>query len=113
MLGVVIKLERTRSGHYCVDLDGNVDEANIAEAFADVTLNAEDEKTWKKGLKKLHEQFAHTSEQNLNKLLVSSGRWKVGMLKVLENIEDTCTVKVCKLAMRNSHKPVVAIPRAT
>ena len=112
MAGVVIKLGKTKSGHYCVDLYGT--EEDMGEVFAAVVLDKGDKGTWMKALKKLHEQYVHPPNEKLKKLLMTAGRWEDGMMTVLEKVEKKCEAKICKLGGKGrNHKPVVAFPRAT
>ena len=99
--GVKMKLERTRSGHYAINLDG-------MDADCLVSLTLDEEENWEAALLKLHNQFAHSGR--LRKLIETAGRWKPGMEKVLEKIQKEYTATVCRAKCT---RPVVAFPRAT
>ena len=105
MAGSKIKLERTKTGHYCIDLDGQ-------ESFCLATYTLDKEEEWRKALKKLHQQFAHPPYERLQKLIESAGKWKPGMEEVLRQVEKQCTLVRCRMPVRMA-RPVVAFSRAT
>ena len=105
MAGRKIKLERTKTGHYCIDLDGQ-------ESFCLATYTLDKEEEWQKALKKLHQQFAHPPHERLQKLIESAGKWKPGMEEVLRKVEKQCTLVRCRMPVRMT-RPVVAFSRAT
>ena len=106
MAGSKLKLERSRSGHYCLDLGG-------AGGVCLVTYSLEREMDWGKALKKLHEQLAHPPHQRLKKFIISSGKWDEKMEDVLKKVEEKCKVLSCRLFPTRKRKPVIAFPRAT
>ena len=106
MLDNLIKLGRTETGHYTVDLING-------ESQCLVTVSLENKVDWKRALTKLHEQFAHPPHKRLKELIMASARWEEGMEEILGEIEDKCPVLKCQLKSGRSTKPVVAMPRAT
>ena len=108
MAGEIIKLVRSTSptsGHYTISLQESKESAT---AFVTKTLDKKDD--WEAALKKLHEQYAHPLHNRLKQLIVSAGKWKEPMEKILKKIEEKCTAKICELP-RKQTRPVVAFPR--
>ena len=106
MLDNLIKLGRTETGHYTVDLIKG-------ESQCLATVSLDNKADWKRALTKLHEQFAHPPHKRLKELIMAAARWEEGMEEILGEIEAKCSNVKCHLKSGRSTKPVVAMPRAT
>ena len=71
IIGKLLHLDCTSSGHYCVPLDStpvNVEECMSAEKIEDISDK-------QKILNKIHKQSAHPNQRKLKDLMIDAGIW--------------------------------------
>lgn len=106
ILGSMVPLDFTSSGHYCIPL-----KSQSVELACYTRIQEMDDVERKAALVKLHRQFAHPSQTRLKALLEDAGACNDVVLQDLEGIYSSC--ETCKLYAKTPARPVVSLPMAT
>ena len=116
MYGEKIKVRFTSTGHYCITLNKYVDVCYYgSETFNIYFSNLEKVDTFtfeekERAAIKLHKQFCHATGPRLRKLLVNARVRDKEMLKLVENVANSCDI--CKKYRKTPPKPIVTMPLA-
>ena len=107
LLGAVIPMEKTESGHYSIQVKVPMKEDKETE----MCLVVQQEILTDAKLEKLHHYWGHTTADKLAKLIQNAGKLCPETKLKLEKIKSDCTG--CQLYKNRIPAPAVAIPRAT
>ena len=106
ILGKVVSLNCTSSGHYCVPIVKNED---VSVLVVDLEKFPPHDKL--SALVKLHRQMGHPTEAKLVALLKDANCWSDEYMQLMNKVYDRCDR--CKEFARTPPRPVVSLPMAS
>jgi transposase InsO family protein len=118
LFGEEVSLHSTKCGHYCLPLTPRVRCQLSPKSMKNFVLHVSEEfkklprKEKKQKAFKLHQQFAHPSEERLVKLLKESKGFKEDkeLLELIKEVTEEC--QVCKKFTKPKPRPIVGMPLA-